>query len=74
MIKEHPLVKGSVGIASASVSYIGDHASSIDPIIRGIMFYGGAIVVVFTAISFALDIRHKWKFRNHPDTRDWGNE
>jgi hypothetical protein len=54
-----------LGMVGAGGSIFADASTWLDPLVRGITFYGGAIVVILTAISFALDIRRKWKIRNH---------
>jgi hypothetical protein len=45
-------------------TWLGQNFHAIDPIVAGIAFYGGAIVVVVSFISFSLDVRKKWKERN----------
>ena len=68
---KHTVGKGVVLAASTATSIVGDHASTIDPVIRAIMFYGGAIGVVLTCCSLGLDVRRKWhKWRMEKKAED----
>lgn len=42
---------------------VGVIMSSLDAITKGFVFYGGAMVVLFTLTSLGFDIYRKWKHR-----------
>lgn len=56
----HTVGKGMLGAVATGSAFAGNYSTWFDPFIRALMFYGGALVVVLTCISLALDIRRKW--------------
>lgn len=59
----HPLVKGFVGMIGTAVSWTAGKATWIEPTVKAIGFYGGAIVVLLTITSLSFDVYRKWKKR-----------
>lgn len=55
------ITKGVVAAAGGGVAWFAAHADSITAHIGS---YGGALVVVLTAVSICFDIRRKWRNRN----------
>lgn len=51
--------KGMLAAVSSASSYLAESMPHLDPIVRGVMFFGGGIGAVLTVISLALDIRRK---------------
>lgn len=61
------MVKSMVGAAAGWGGLFAKSLHWLDPWIRAISFYGGAILVVASIISVSIDIYRKWKGRNRPD-------
>lgn len=59
-------VKGGIGMLASASIWSGEHFTWLEPAVRAVMFYGGAIVVVLTIGSIALDVKWKWRHRNDP--------
>lgn len=57
----HTVGKGMLGAVATGSAFAGNYSNWFDPFIRSIMFYGGAVGVILTCISLALDIRRKWR-------------
>lgn len=51
--------KGLFGTAANGCAYLATIITNLDPIVRAIMFFGGAIGVILTILSLSLDIRRK---------------
>lgn len=60
----HPLVKGFVGVVGGGTNWIAAKATWIEPTVKAIGFYGGAIVVLLTIISLSIDVYRKLKKRD----------
>jgi hypothetical protein len=50
-------VKAMCGVVSAAISWMGDH---FDAWVRALTFYGGAVLLVFSLVSVAMEIMIKW--------------
>lgn len=55
--KDH-IFNGFIATGGMSISWIGSH---LDGVIKGITFYGGALVVILSLISWGWDLYKKWK-------------
>lgn len=72
--QRHMTLNALIGSAGGGISWIADQITWLDPAVRAISFYGGAILVIFSVISVGMDIRRKWRDKREKREADETSE